>query len=153
MNTSTWWWLFSCPVCLTLCDPMDCSTPDLPVPHHLPEFAQVHAIQPSHPLMPSSPSAFNLSQHQGLFKWVGCLHWEKQLQKWRKSNEFQRDKCVLAELTTLGGEKWHFTDILNNTVILESWKLLGHFQQERRWEGLEEMTLLLWGKSNDLLRF
>ena len=58
--------------CLTLCDPMDCSTPGLPVPHHLLEFAQVHvhclsdAIQPSHPLLPSSPSALNLSQHQGL---------------------------------------------------------------------------------------
>lgn len=81
------------------------------------------------------------------------MHREKQLQKWRKSNEFQRDKCELAELTSVGGEKWHFTDILNNTVILESWKLLGYFQQERRWEGLEEMTLLLWGKSNDVLRF
>ena len=48
--------------CLTLCDPMDCSTPDLPVPHHLPEFAQVHvhcindAVQLSHPLTPSCPS-------------------------------------------------------------------------------------------------
>ena len=57
----------------TPCDPMVCSTSDLPVPHHLPEFAQIHvhcvidAVQPSHPLMPSSPSAFNLSQHQGLF--------------------------------------------------------------------------------------
>ena len=52
--------------CPTLCDPMDCSTPCLPVPHHLPEFAQTHvhwvgdAIQPSQPLSPSSP-AFNLS--------------------------------------------------------------------------------------------
>ena len=49
--------------CQTLCDPMDCSTPGLPVPHHIPKCAQVHvhcigdAIQPSHPLMPSSPSA------------------------------------------------------------------------------------------------
>ena len=49
---------------------MDCSMPGLPVPHHFPEFAQVHvhcisnAIQPSHPLMSSSPSALNLSQHQ-----------------------------------------------------------------------------------------
>ena len=49
--------------CPTLCDPMDCSTPGLPVPHHLLKFAQVHVhcmsdtIQPSHPLMPSSPSA------------------------------------------------------------------------------------------------
>ena len=64
--------------CLTLCDLMDCSTPCLSVPHHLPEFAQVHvhwisdAIQPSHPLPPSSPFAFNLSQHQGLFQWVCC---------------------------------------------------------------------------------
>ena len=64
--------------CLTLCDPMDCSTPALPVPHHLPKFTQVHvhcignAIQTSHPLVPSSPSAFNLSQHQCLFQWVSC---------------------------------------------------------------------------------
>ena len=63
-----------------LYNPKDCSTPGLPVPHHFPKFAQVHvhyigdAIQPSHPLMPSSPSAFNLSQHQGLFQWVVCLH-------------------------------------------------------------------------------
>ena len=53
---------------------MGYSTPGLPVLHHLPEFAQVHfycigdAIQPSHPLMPSTPSALNLSQHQGLFQ-------------------------------------------------------------------------------------
>jgi len=63
-----------------LCDHVDCSTPGLPVPHHFLEFAQVHvhyisdAIQPSHPLMPSSPSALNLSQHQGLFQWVICSH-------------------------------------------------------------------------------
>ena len=56
-----------------LCDPMDCSTSGLLVPHPLPKFAKVHAhcigdaIQLSHPLMPSSPSPFNLSQHQGLF--------------------------------------------------------------------------------------
>ena len=60
--------------CPTLHNPMDCSTPSLPVPHRLLEFAQVHvhcigdAIQPSHPLSPSSPSAFNLSQHEGLFQ-------------------------------------------------------------------------------------
>ena len=58
---------------------MDCSIPGLPVPHHLLEFAQVHvhcngdAIQPSHPLMPSS-TALNLSQHQGVFQWVSCSH-------------------------------------------------------------------------------
>ena len=56
--------------CLTLCDPMDCSTPGLPVHGQLPEFTQtnVHwvgdAIQPSHLLLSPSPPAFNLSQHQ-----------------------------------------------------------------------------------------
>ena len=59
---------------------MDCSTPGLPVHHQLPELAQTHvhwvgdAIQPSHPLSSPSPHAFNLSQHQGLFKWVSCSH-------------------------------------------------------------------------------
>ena len=67
---------FRCPVahsCLTLCDPMDRSTPGLPVHHHLPEFTQTHvhrvgdAIQPSHPLSSPSPPALNLSQHQIFF--------------------------------------------------------------------------------------
>ena len=59
--------------CPTLCDPMDCSMPGLPVLHHLLEFTQVHvlfisdAIQPSHLLLPSFPSAFILFQHQGSF--------------------------------------------------------------------------------------
>ena len=66
--------------CPTLCDPMDCSTPGLPVNHQLPEFTQSHvhwvsdAIQPSHPLSSPSPPAFNHSQHQGLFKWVSSSH-------------------------------------------------------------------------------
>ena len=57
---------------------MDCSMSGLPVPHHLPESAQVHthcvsdAIQPAHPLILSSLSALNLSQYQGLFQWVIC---------------------------------------------------------------------------------
>ena len=65
---------------LTLCDPMDCSTPGLPVHHQLPELTQtrVHwvgdAIQSSHPLSTLSPPAFNLSQHQCLFKWVSSSH-------------------------------------------------------------------------------
>ena len=65
---------FCCSVaqlCLTLCDPIDWSTPGFPVLHHLPEFAQTHihwlgdAIQSSHPLSSPSPPASNLSQHQG----------------------------------------------------------------------------------------
>ena len=60
--------------CPTLCDPMDRSTPGLPVHHHLLGFTQTHvhrvsdAIQPSHSLLLHSPPALNLSQHQGLFK-------------------------------------------------------------------------------------
>ena len=63
-----------------LCDPMNHSTPGLPVHHQLPEFTQIHvhwvtdAIQPSHPLSSSSPPAPNPSQHQGLFQWVNSLH-------------------------------------------------------------------------------
>ena len=60
--------------CLTRCDPINCSTPGLPVHHQLPELAQTHAyrvsdaIQPSHPLLPPSPPALNLFQYQGLFQ-------------------------------------------------------------------------------------
>ena len=57
--------------CLILCDPADCSTPGLPVLHHLPEFVQAHAIRPSHPLSSPSIPPFNLSRHQGLFQWAG----------------------------------------------------------------------------------
>ena len=71
--------------CLTLCEPMNRSTPGLPVQHQLPEFTQlscffhmVHricdAIQPSHPLSSPSPLAPNPSQHQSLFQWVNSLH-------------------------------------------------------------------------------
>ena len=64
----------------TLCDPIDCSTPGLPVHHQLPEFTQTHAhwvgdaIQPSHPLLSPSPPAFNLSQHQALLQWASSSH-------------------------------------------------------------------------------
>ena len=62
--------------CPTLCNPMNCSTPGLPVHHQLPEFTQTHVhwvgdtIQPSHPLSSPSPPAPNPSQHQSLFQWV-----------------------------------------------------------------------------------
>ena len=73
----SWWLLLSvqfssvAQLCLTLCDPMDCSTPGFPVCHQLQEFTQTHAhwvsdaIQPSHPLSSPSAPVFNVSQHQG----------------------------------------------------------------------------------------
>ena len=66
--------------CLTLYNPMDHSTQSLPVHHQLLEFTQTHVhwvsdtIQPSYPLSSPSLPAFNLFQHQGLFKWVSSLH-------------------------------------------------------------------------------
>ena len=71
---------YCCPVsklCSTLCNPLECSTPGSPLLHYLPEFAQIDvhwiddAIQSICPQLPSSSSAFKLSQHQGLLQWVG----------------------------------------------------------------------------------
>ena len=66
--------------CPTLCDPMDCNIPGLPVHHQLLEFTQTHMHQvsddilPSHPLSSPSAPAPNPSQHQGLFQWVNSSH-------------------------------------------------------------------------------
>ena len=66
--------------CPTLCDPMNRSTPGFLVYHQLPESTQTHvhwvgdAIQPAYPLSSPFPPALNLSQHQGLFKWVSSSH-------------------------------------------------------------------------------
>ena len=86
--------------CLTLCNPMNHSTPGLPVHYQLLESTQTHvhwvgdAIQPSHPLSAPSPPAFNLSQHQGLFKWVSSLH---QLAKVLEL-QLQAGRCRAAQL-------------------------------------------------------
>ena len=67
-------------LCPTLCNPMNRSTPALPVHHQLLEFTQIHvhrvgdAIQPSHPLSSPSPPDPNPSQQQGLFQWVNSSH-------------------------------------------------------------------------------
>ena len=83
MTVQKWgllWFSSVAQLCLTLCDPMNRSTPGLPVHHQLPEFTQTHVhrvsdvIQPSHPLLSPSPPAPNPSQHQGLFQWVNSLH-------------------------------------------------------------------------------
>ena len=83
MNYSVKRW-FSSIQSFSLCDPTDWSTPGLPVHHQLPELTQTHVhwvgdtIQPSHPLSSPSPSAFNLSQHQGFSKEsVLCTRWPR----------------------------------------------------------------------------
>ena len=99
------------PSCVQLCDPMDCSTSGFPVPHHLLKSAQVHvhcisdAIQPSHPLTPSS-SALNLSQHQGLLQWVVCSH------QMTKILELQLQPSVLS-VSTQGWFPLRSTSLIN----------------------------------------
>ena len=116
--------------CLTLCDPMDRSTPSLAVHHQLPEFTQTHvhwvgdAIQPSHPLSSPSPPAFNLSQHQGLFKWVSSSH------QVAKVLEFQLQHHDVLPMNTedwfpLGCTGWislpskRLSRVFSNTAVLK----------------------------------
>ena len=109
--------------CLTLWDPIDCSTPGLPVHHQLPEFTQTHvhwvcdAIQPSHPLLSPSP-AFNLSQHQGLFKWVSSS------QQVAKVLELQLKQQSLQEHSGLISFTMNWLDLLAVQGTLKS--LLQH---------------------------
>ena len=78
-----------------LCNPMNCSTPGLPIHHQLPEFTQTHvhwvgdAIQPSNPLSSPFPPALNPSQNQGLFQWVGSLHQVAKILELRFHQSFQ----------------------------------------------------------------
>ena len=95
--------------CLTLCGPMDCSTPGFPVHHQLPELAHTHvhsvgdAIQPSYPLSSPSPPAFSLSQHQSLFPWV--------------SSSYQVDKVLEFQLQNQSFQ-WIFrTDFLHDGLV------------------------------------
>ena len=80
--------------CPTLCNPMDCSTPGLPVHHQIPALTQtrVHwvtdAIQPSHPLSSPSPPALNHSRHQGLFQWVSCSHQVAKVLEFQLQHQF-----------------------------------------------------------------
>ena len=110
--------------CPTLYDPMDCSSPGLPVHHQLPEFTQTHvhwvgdAIQSSHPLSSPSPPAFNLSQHQGLFKWVSSFH------QVAKVLEFQLQHQSFNEHSGLTSFRMDWLDLLAVQGTLKS--LLQH---------------------------
>ena len=106
--------------CRTLCDPMDCSTPGLPIHHQLPEFPQTHvhwvgdAIQPSHPLSSPLPPAFNLSQNQGLFQRVSSFH------QVAKVLEFQLQYQSFHEYSGLISFKMGWLDLIVVQGTLES---------------------------------
>ena len=90
--------------CPTLCNPMNRSTPGLPVHHQLPELTQTHVhwvsdtIQSSHPLLSPSPPALSLSQHQGLFQWVSSSH------QVTKGLDFQLQHLYLPHMQSLQPE-------------------------------------------------
>ena len=96
-------------LCPTLCDPMNRSTPGLPVHHQLLEFTQTHvqqvrdAIQPSHPLSSPSPLAPNPFQHQGLFQWVNSSH--------------EVAKVLEFQLQHQSFQRTHRTDLLQNGLV------------------------------------
>ena len=95
-------------LCLTLCDLMACSMPGFPVHHQHPELPQNHvgnSIQPSHPLSSPSP-AFNLSQHQGPFRWVTSSH------QVAKVLEFQLQHQSLNEYSGLISFRMDWLDLL-----------------------------------------
>ena len=113
--------------CLTLCDPMDCSTLGFPILHHLPELAQTHvhwvsdAIQPSCPLLFLSPPAFNLSQHQGPFQWVSSSHQvakvlELQLQHQVISMNIQ-DWLPLGLISWISLQSKGLSGVFSNTTV------------------------------------
>ena len=119
-------------LCPTLCNPMHCSMHGLPVLHHLPELAQTHvhwvgdAIQPSHPLSSPSPPAFNLSQHQGLFKWVSSshqvaeileFHLQHQSFQWIFRTDFPQDGLVGSPYRPQEG----LSRVFSNTTVQQHW--------------------------------
>ena len=96
--------------CPTLCDPMDCTIPGLPVHHQFLDLAQTHvhrvsdAIQPFHSLSSPSPPAFNLSQHQGLFQWVSSSHQVAKILKLQLQH--QSFQWIFKDCFPLGWTGW-----------------------------------------------
>ena len=120
--------------CPTLCDPMNCSMPGLPVHHQLPEFTQTHvhrvcdAIQPSHPLLSPSPPAPNPSQHflnsEGKFRPI--------------------DPCILLSTVPSGLLNWscQFLNVMSNVSKTKNWRFCYRFLR-----GIKKDIVLVWGLS------
>ena len=113
--------LFCCQSCPTLCDPMNRSTPDLPVHHKIPEFTQtrVHlvgdAIQPSHPLLSPSPPALNLSQHQDLFQWVSSSNEVAKVLGFQLQH--QSFQCIPGRTGWISLQSKGLSRVFSNTIV------------------------------------
>ena len=107
--------------CPTLCDPMNCK-PGLPVHHQLPESTQTHVhwvsdtIQPSHPLSFPSPPALNLSQHQGLFKWVSSSHQVAEVLEFQLQHQSFRCKNKKSDRSTWS-HPWKLINQSSPTIL------------------------------------
>ena len=138
---------------LTLCDPMNCSMPGLPVHHQLPEFTQTHvhrvddAIQPSHLLSSPFLPALSLSQHQNLLQWVNSFSYEVakvlefQLQhqsfQWTPRTDFRMDwldllavqgtlKSILQQFIWVYNFSQHTTFTLIQSILFQAHFLISH---------------------------
>ena len=121
--------------CPTLCNPVDCSTPGLPVHHQFPELAQTHvhrvgdAIQPSHPLLSPSLPAFNLSQLQGLFQGVSSLH--------------QVAKLLELQHQSFQWTSKDFQGLIQHCLYRRCYKRLKHHTCFSQWSKLYHVLLFL----------
>ena len=114
-------------LCPTLCDPMNHSTPGLPVHHQLPEFTETHVhrvsdpIQPSHPLSSPAPIAPNPSQHQSLFQWVNSSHEvAKVLEFQLQHHSFQRNPRAISPSEWTGWlslQSKRLSRVFSNTTV------------------------------------
>ena len=136
-------------LCLTLCNPVDCSTQGSSVLHYLPEFAQIYvhwvrdANQPSHPLLPASPFAFNLSQHRGLFQWVGSSHQvAKVLELWLQYQPLMNIVPVIFLSDNADSDQWNLSSFLLFLLFSGSFFLALMFCfKSTKFNGLAEMKL------------
>ena len=110
-------------LCPTLCGPMNCSTPGLPVYHQLPQSTQTHvhwvgdAIQPSHPLSSASPPTLNLSQHQGLFKWVSSSHKVAKVLEFQLQHQSFQDWSPLEWTGWISLQSKGLSRVFSNTTV------------------------------------
>ena len=121
------------------------STPGLLVHHQPPEFTQTHvhqvgdAIQPSHPLSSPSPLAFDLSQHQGLFKWVSSSHQVAKLLEFKLQHQsfqwiFRTDFQLFYRLLSCFSRVW-LLQAHGLYVVCQSPLSMG-FSRQEYWSGL-----------------